>query len=158
MINRTLYRRISSHIVFKRPSEFLPHLFFSTIEEEGYDYNPSYNDDDVAPEKEPEIKVFKERRVDEFGRAYGTGRRKTSSARVWVFDGSGQITVNKRSFIDYFQPLQREHVLQAFHASKTAGQFDVYCTVKGGGITGINPNICTFHCPKNFCFRASWCC
>ena len=74
--------------------------------------------------------------IDEFGRAYGTGRRKTSVARVWVKDGSGVFIVNDKEFVDYFQPLQRMHVLEAFEASKTAGLFDVWCTVKGGGMSG----------------------
>ena len=74
--------------------------------------------------------------IDELGRSYGTGRRKTSVARVWIKDGSGQFTVNDKQFIDVFQPVQREHILEAFLASNTAGLFDIWCTVKGGGING----------------------
>jgi len=74
--------------------------------------------------------------LDEFGRAYGTGRRKSSVARVWIKEGSGQFVVNDKNLIDYFQPIQREHALGAFVASKTAGLFDTFCTVKGGGISG----------------------
>ena len=74
--------------------------------------------------------------LDEFGRAYATGRRKTSVARVWIKEGSGQFVVNDKSLLDYFQPIQREHALGAFVASKTAGLFDTFCTVKGGGISG----------------------
>ena len=74
--------------------------------------------------------------IDELGRSYGTGRRKTSVARVWIKDGSGQFIVNDKQFIDVFQPVQREHILEAFLASNTAGLFDIWCTVKGGGING----------------------
>ena len=74
--------------------------------------------------------------IDDLGRSYGTGRRKTSVARVWIKDGSGQFIVNDKQFIDVFQPVQREHILEAFLASNTAGLFDIWCTVKGGGING----------------------
>ena len=74
--------------------------------------------------------------IDEFGRAYGTGRRKTSIARVWVSRGSGQFIINTKNLVHYFQPIQRSHILSSFIASKTAGIFDVWCTVKGGGISG----------------------
>jgi len=74
--------------------------------------------------------------LDEFGRVYATGRRKRSIARVWIKEGSGELIVNDQSFVDYFQPLQRAHTLEPFTASKTAAMFDVWCTVKGGGISG----------------------
>ena len=74
--------------------------------------------------------------IDEKGRSYGTGRRKTSVARVWIKEGSGNITVNHKRFIDYFQPQQRFDIVDVFVASGTAGEFDVWCTVKGGGISG----------------------
>eukprot|EP01041_Mallomonas_annulata_P013197 gene13197-27911_t len=86
--------------------------------------------------KEPIQCIIKPRKVDEFGRAYATGRRKTSVARVWIYEGSGQVTVNDRNVIDYFEAMEREHALEAFLASKTAGMFDVWCTVKGGGTSG----------------------
>ena len=70
------------------------------------------------------------------GRVYATGRRKTSVARVWVSEGSGQFFVNKRNAIDYFEPLQREHSIEPFAVTHTAGLFDIWCTVKGGGPSG----------------------
>jgi small subunit ribosomal protein S9 len=76
--------------------------------------------------------------IDEFGRIYSTGRRKTSVARVWLKEGSGQFTVNDKPFIEYFQPVQRMSCLEPFKASKTACMYDVWCTVKGGGIAGNN--------------------
>lgn len=74
--------------------------------------------------------------LDEFGRAYGTGRRKTSVARVWVKPGTGICTVNGKSFLDYFQLDQRTYALSPFLESNTSCLFDVMCTVKSGGISG----------------------
>lgn len=74
--------------------------------------------------------------TDEHGRSYGTGRRKTSVARVWIKEGSGQVTINDKNLIDYFQPTQRMHAISPFLGCNTAGFFDVTCTVKGGGISG----------------------
>ena len=70
-------------------------------------------------------------------RFYGTGRRKTSVARVWVRPGSGRITNNKRTFEDYFpRETLRMIIAQPFEITSTAGQFDVIATVAGGGPTG----------------------
>lgn len=82
----------------------------------------------INPDYLPKLK---EQKIDELGRAYGTGRRKNAVARVWIWEGSGQITVNGKSFIHYFQPLQRYHILESFLSSQTHGLFDVWCTVKG---------------------------
>ena len=76
------------------------------------------------------------RPLDEFGRAYATGRRKSSVARVWVKEGSGQFIVNNKSLHEYFQQTQREQVLLPFIATETSGLYDVWCTTKGGGISG----------------------
>lgn len=83
------------------------------------------------------VGVTRERRVDALGRAYGTGRRKESVARVWVKSGTGKIVVNNREFEDYFRrSVLRMIVLKTFDITNSTGQFDVYCTVKGGGLTG----------------------
>ncbi len=68
---------------------------------------------------------------------YGTGRRKTSVARVYLVPGKGQITVNKRNIDDYFglEPLKTV-VRQPLVATETVSKFDVIVTVKGGGFTG----------------------
>lgn len=81
---------------------------------------------------------LRESKIDEQGRSYGTGKRKTSIARVWIKDGSGLFVINDRRLIDYFPPIQREDCLGSFVASKTAGLFDVWCTVKGGGVSGTD--------------------
>ena len=70
-------------------------------------------------------------------RAYGTGRRKTSVARVWIKPGSGRVTVNRRTFEDYFpRETLRMIIAQPFQVTATEGQFDAAVTVGGGGPTG----------------------
>ena len=68
---------------------------------------------------------------------YGTGRRKTSTARVLLKNGGGSITVNDRPLDQYFgRPTARMIVRQALEKVNLGDQFDVNCTVKGGGTTG----------------------
>lgn len=68
---------------------------------------------------------------------YGTGRRKSSTARVFLRSGSGKITVNKREFDDYFPSgLLRMIVQQPLVLTENSEKFDVYVTVAGGGIAG----------------------
>ena len=68
---------------------------------------------------------------------YGTGRRKTSVARVYLLPGKGQITVNKRDVDEYFGMETLKTVIrQPLVATDTLGKFDVIVTVKGGGLTG----------------------
>ena len=70
-------------------------------------------------------------------RFYGTGRRKTSIARVWIKPGAGRIVVNRRAFEDYFpRETLRMIIAQPLQVTNTAGQFDVIATVAGGGPTG----------------------
>jgi len=68
---------------------------------------------------------------------YATGRRKTAVARVWIWPGEGKVVVNKRPIEDYFT-LQswRTDIAKPFEVTATGGKFDVFSTVKGGGITG----------------------
>lgn len=74
---------------------------------------------------------------DAQGRSYGTGRRKDASARVWVKSGTGKIIVNGEEVEKYFaRPVLRMILNQPFGATHTAGQFDVWCTVAGGGLSG----------------------
>ena len=68
---------------------------------------------------------------------YGTGRRKHSVARVRLYPGSGNITINGRSIDDYFGlETLKLIVRQPLELTETAAQFDVVCTVAGGGVTG----------------------
>ena len=76
-------------------------------------------------------------RLDAFGRAYATGKRKDAVARVWIKPGTGKIDVNGRESPIYFaRPVLRMLVNQPFAAANRLGQFDVWCTVKGGGLSG----------------------
>ena len=68
---------------------------------------------------------------------YGTGRRKSSIARVYVMPGKGNITINKRSIDEYFGLETLKMVVrQPLAAINAADKFDVVVTVKGGGTTG----------------------
>ena len=67
---------------------------------------------------------------------YATGRRKTSVARVWLTDGSGRITINKRSAEQYTtRPTNLKLVEQPLVVTNTRDKYDVWCTAKGGGLT-----------------------
>ena len=68
---------------------------------------------------------------------YGTGRRKSSVARVRVYSGTGKITINNRDIDDYFGlETLKLIVRQPLALTETADKFDVVCTVVGGGVTG----------------------
>ena len=68
---------------------------------------------------------------------YGTGRRKTSTARVFLRPGSGNIIVNKRPLDVYFgRETSRMVVRQALEVADLSDKFDLYITVTGGGMTG----------------------
>ncbi|MBN2384888.1 30S ribosomal protein S9 [bacterium] len=73
----------------------------------------------------------------EVNRYYGTGKRKTCIARVWLKSGTGEIMVNKRTVDDYFpRETLKMLIQQPFELTGTQGKFNVYATVKGGGIAG----------------------
>jgi small subunit ribosomal protein S9 len=81
--------------------------------------------------------VLREQDVDHLGRAYATGRRKDAVARVWLKPGKGSITVNGRDQEVYFaRPTLRLVINQPFEVAERAGQYDVICTVSGGGLSG----------------------
>jgi len=74
---------------------------------------------------------------DELGRSYATGRRKNSVARVWVKPGPGRISVNGRDVETYFaRPALRMLIGQPFKVAGVDGQFEVFATVRGGGLSG----------------------
>ena len=78
-----------------------------------------------------------ERKVDDRGRAYATGKRKNAIARVWIKPGKGKITVNGRDIKTYFaRPVLQMVVNQPFSVADRANQFDVECLVTGGGLSG----------------------
>jgi small subunit ribosomal protein S9 len=76
-------------------------------------------------------------KLDGKGRAYATGRRKDAVARVWLKPGIGRIIVNDKDVKDYFaRPVLRMLLDQPFEAANRKEQYDVWCTVKGGGLSG----------------------
>ena len=78
-----------------------------------------------------------EKKVDKFGRAYATGKRKDAVARVWIKPGSGKVTVNGKAMDVYFARGVLQMVIgQAFTVAGVEGEFDVMATVKGGGLSG----------------------
>jgi small subunit ribosomal protein S9 len=74
---------------------------------------------------------------DALGRSYATGKRKNAVARVWIRPGTGKIEVNGRDSPVYFaRPVLRMLLNQPFVVTDRLGQFDVWCTVNGGGLSG----------------------
>ena len=74
---------------------------------------------------------------DKLGRSYATGKRKDAVARVWVKPGSGKVVVNGKEMAVYFaRPVLQMILKQPFTIANVEGQFDVYATVSGGGLSG----------------------
>ncbi|GAB4233931.1 MAG: 30S ribosomal protein S9 [Acidobacteriota bacterium] len=68
---------------------------------------------------------------------YGTGKRKTSTARVFLMPGTGQIVVNHMDFQEYFKNrAEQKTVLEPLELTQTLERFDVYANVRGGGFAG----------------------
>lgn len=87
-----------------------------------------------TPEKE---RSLPEPKIDNLGRAYATGKRKDAIARVWIKPGTGKITVNGRESKVYFaRPVLRMLMNQPFEVANRNEQYDVVCTVSGGGLSG----------------------
>jgi small subunit ribosomal protein S9 len=85
----------------------------------------------------PESAAMPERKVDAKGRAYATGKRKDAVARVWLVRGHGRVTVNGRDIEAYFaRPTLRMIIQQPLTAASRGNEFDVVCTVSGGGLSG----------------------
>ncbi|OVA08563.1 Ribosomal protein S9 [Macleaya cordata] len=92
---------------------------------------------EMERKKQEEVAKARVRQVDDKGRAYGTGRRKCSIARVWIQPGEGKFSINDKPFDVYFPILDhRADLLRPFSETKTLGLWDVNCTVKGGGTSG----------------------
>ncbi|MSP30215.1 MAG: 30S ribosomal protein S9 [Acetobacteraceae bacterium] len=91
----------------------------------------------VATAGSPVEQVKRDPKRDAQGRAYATGRRKNAIARVWILPGKGQITVNGKPAEQYFaRPVLRMLITQPFLIADRYNQFDVVCTVVGGGLSG----------------------
>ncbi len=88
----------------------------------------------AAPAPEAPVHVQK---LDKFGRAYATGKRKNAVARVWIKPGAGKVTINGRDFEAYFgRPVLRMIVEQPLAVANRNGQYDIIVTVAGGGLSG----------------------
>ncbi len=75
--------------------------------------------------------------IDEDGRSYATGKRKDAVARVWIKPGAGRVIVNGKSMEEYFtRPTWRLILTQPFQVAERMDQYDVICSVKGGGLSG----------------------
>ncbi|MFN3524102.1 MAG: 30S ribosomal protein S9 [Phenylobacterium sp.] len=78
-----------------------------------------------------------EPKIDQYGRAYATGKRKNAVARVWIKPGKGQITINGRDQEVYFaRPVLRMMIAQPLQVTDRLGQFDVIVSVEGSGLSG----------------------
>ena len=76
-------------------------------------------------------------KLDKQGRAYATGKRKNAVARVWIKPGAGKIEVNTRPVEVFFaRPVLRMLIQQPLVATNRNSQYDVICTVSGGGLSG----------------------
>jgi len=90
----------------------------------------------LKPTAEPAPPKYVQK-LDKQGRAYATGKRKDAVARVWIKMGAGKITINTRTVETYFaRPVLRMMIQQPLVASNRQGQYDVVCTVSGGGLSG----------------------
>lgn len=95
--------------------------------------------DDLSKLKvdDKEEAVINEPKIDTLGRSYATGRRKESTARVWVKRGTGKISINGKEMVNYFaRPVLQMQLNFVFDVAERKDQFDVIATVKGGGLSG----------------------
>ena len=90
----------------------------------------------LRPAPAPETPKYIQK-LDKQGRAYATGKRKNAVARVWLKPGGGTVTVNERPVETFFaRPVLRMLIQQPLVAASRQGQYDVTCTVSGGGLSG----------------------
>ena len=88
---------------------------------------------------EPQISTEKDKKIklDFKDSKYATGRRKKSIAKVWLKKGSGIIHINGKTLVDYFKKQNLQMVIiRPFTVVKRENEFDVRCSVKGGGLNG----------------------
>ena len=95
--------------------------------------------DDLSKLKvdDKEEAILNEPKIDTLGRSYATGRRKESTARVWIKRGTGKIVINGKEMVNYFaRPVLQMQLNFVFDVTERKDQFDVIATVKGGGLSG----------------------
>ena len=84
-----------------------------------------------------EAKAARKANRDKKGRSYATGKRKDAVARVWIMPGKGNVTINGKTMDQYFaRPVLKMIIAQPFEITNRVNEFDVVCTVKGGGLSG----------------------
>ncbi|MDA9674286.1 30S ribosomal protein S9 [Alphaproteobacteria bacterium] len=104
--------------------------------EENKDIN-NLSDLSKLNQNEESSSIEREPKIDKLGRSYSTGRRKESTARVWVKRGTGKITINGKDMPLYFaRPVLQMQLNFVFDVTERKNQFDVIATVKGGGLSG----------------------
>lgn len=104
--------------------------------EENKDIN-NLSDLSKLNQAEESASIEREPKIDKLGRSYSTGRRKESTARVWVKRGTGKITINGKDMPLYFaRPVLQMQLNFVFDVTERKDQFDVIATVKGGGLSG----------------------
>lgn len=92
---------------------------------------------DIKAASASAAEVKKKSSRDKQGRSYATGKRKDAVARVWIKPGKGNITINDKSIDQYFaRPVLKMIINQPFEVANRENEFDVICTVKGGGLSG----------------------
>ena len=92
---------------------------------------------DIKVSASAEKTEFRKPNRDKFGRSYATGKRKDAVARVWLKPGKGNITVNSKNIDEYFaRPVLKMVINQPFEVADRVNEFDVVCTVSGGGLSG----------------------
>ena len=97
----------------------------------------SLQDIKAATAANTEAKAPRKSVKDKKGRSYATGKRKDAVARVWVMPGKGNITIHDKSIDEYFaRPVLKMVINQPFVVANRENEFDVVCTVKGGGLSG----------------------
>lgn len=106
------------------------------MNEENKDIN-NLSDLSKLNQTEESSSIEREPKIDKLGRSYSTGRRKESTARVWVKRGTGKITINGKDMPLYFaRPVLQMQLNFVFDVTERKDQFDVIATVKGGGLSG----------------------
>ena len=97
----------------------------------------SLNDLSKLKVDDKEETIVHDPKIDALGRSYATGRRKESTARVWVKRGTGKISINGKEMVNYFaRPVLQMQLNFVFDVTERKDQFDVIATVKGGGLSG----------------------
>jgi small subunit ribosomal protein S9 len=94
----------------------------------------------IIKTENPKNSVVRTRQIDKLGRAYATGKRKNSIARVWIKetqDNKGKVVINGVEVLKYLKRTILVVIInQPFEVTETLGKYDVICTVSGGGLSG----------------------